>query len=119
MSDETPQDAERTAPAVPEADPKAEAGSSAEDQHVTEDQSEAPAEEPVADDKPPAKPAIPGMDLELDLVEEGTDPLNGDSEDADPYALSDEPALIAPEDETPVDEGPIAAEIKLAADARY
>jgi small subunit ribosomal protein S9 len=99
MSDETPQDEQ------PEVAPI--------EQH-------APAEEPAEVVKPAEKPAIPGMDLELDLVEEGADPLSGaDAQDVDPYALGDEPALPDPEDEKPVDEGPIAAEIKLAADARY
>jgi small subunit ribosomal protein S9 len=114
MSDETPQEA------APEETPAVEATPAAEPVAATpaeEPAAAAPAEEEA--EKPAAKPAIPGMDLELDLVEEGSDPLNAPSENDDPYALSEEPALIAPEDEKPVDEGPIAAEIKLAADARY
>jgi small subunit ribosomal protein S9 len=107
MSDETPQEEVPETPA---------------DAETPVEETPAAPEEPVVeaeDEKPAAKPAIPGMDLELDLVEEGSDPLNANAENVDPYALSEEPALIAPEDESPVDEGPIAAEIKLAADARY
>jgi small subunit ribosomal protein S9 len=123
MSDETPQDEtpeeptaaeEVQAEPTPAEDPVAEGGPVEETPAAEE-----PTAEAEADDKPAAKPAIPGMDLELDLVEEGSDPLNADPENDDPYALSEEPALIPPEDEKPVDEGPIAAEIKLAADARY
>lgn len=123
MSDETPKDAPE-----PDETPAAEETPAVEETPVAEsaagDQpADTPAEEPPAAEgdapKPAAKPAIPGMDLELDLVEEGSDPLNENAPSDDPYALSEEPALIAPEDEKPVDEGPIAAEIKLAADARY
>ena len=120
MSDETPQ--EETPEVTPEETPAAaeapvEEIPAAEPVAKESAADEAPAEDDAA--KPAAKPAIPGMDLELDLVEEGSDPLNANVESDDPYALSEEPALIAPEDEKPVDEGPIAAEIKLAADARY
>src|SRR6478609_3184890 len=116
MSDETPQDE------TPVEETPAAEETPVEETPVAEEPAAeaAPVEEPVAEEeKPAAKPAIPGMDLELDLVEEGSDPLNAGAENDDPYALSEEPALISPEDEKPVDEGPIAAEIKLAADARY
>ncbi len=73
---------------------------------------EAVAEE-LADEAPVTprvKPAIPGMDLEVDIVAEGQDPLaRGEGEDGDDAA--------ADEDET-LDE-PIVAAIELAADARY
>ena len=126
MSDETPMDeTPEEVPAVEET-PAAEETPAVEETPAAEPVAEepvaeeVPAEEPSAEEaKPAAKPAIPGMDLELDLVEEGSDPLNEKPENDDPYALSEEPALISPEDEKPVDEGPIAAEIKLAADARY
>ena len=74
---------------------------------------EAPAAE--ADEKPRAKPAIPGADLEVDIVLEGEDALN---EERDPYALDEEPAIEGEESEEVSDE-PIVAAIELAADARY
>jgi len=82
---------------------------------------EADAEAPVADaeveedeeeveETPREKPAIPGADLEVDIVEEGADPFSGDGDDSDE---SDE------EEDDLVDHGPITTTIELAADARY
>jgi small subunit ribosomal protein S9 len=78
---------------------------------------------PEPDDaQPPArvKPAVPGADLEVDIVPEGVDPLARHS--ADPYAVEDdEPEPVAedtPDDETahqPIEQ----VAIDLAAGARY
>ena len=88
----------------------------------------APAEEPAAvapepeeqvddeDDEEPAprvKPAIPGADLEVDIVAEGADPLA--REEMDEYELAE--AMAAEEDRQ--DEQPVAAVIDLASGARY
>jgi small subunit ribosomal protein S9 len=87
-----------------------------------------PADEPAAaqpepeeqiddeDDDEPAprvKPAIPGADLEVDIVAEGADPLA--REEMDEYELAE--AIAAEEDRQ--DEQPVAAVIDLAAGARY
>jgi len=84
----------------------------------------APAAEPVTaaepaadeDDDEPAtprvKPAIPGADLEVDIVAEGADPLAGLDEEAQAAAEAD-----AEQDRA--DEQPVAATIDLAAGARY
>jgi len=67
------------------------------------------------DDTPAAprvKPAIPGADLEVDIVLEGADPLAREEEEALEAA-----ALAAEEDRA--DEQPVAAVIDLAAGARY
>ena len=76
---------------------------------------EAPADEPAAeDDEEPApreKPAIPGADLEVDIVSEGSDPLAELDED--------EAAAAAAAEEDRADEQPVAATIDLAAGARY
>jgi small subunit ribosomal protein S9 len=87
-----------------------------------------PAEEPAAaapgpdeqvddeDDEEPAprvKPAIPGADLEVDIVAEGADPLA--REEMDEYELAE--AIAAEEDRQ--DEQPVAAVIDLASGARY
>jgi small subunit ribosomal protein S9 len=77
---------------------------------------EASADEP-ADDEPQApreKPAIPGADLEVDLV------LESERSD-DPYATYDEDGeLVSSDEESDVVEvQPVAATIDLAADARY
>ncbi len=61
---------------------------------------------------PRVKPAIPGADLEVDIVVEGEDPF---SHDADEY--DEDGQLIEAEDV--VDDQPITAVIDLAADARY
>ena len=77
----------------------------------------APLEEDIdaEDDEPAAprvKPAIPGADLEVDIVLEGADPLVREEEEAAEAA-----ALAAEEDRA--DEQPVAAVIDLAAGARY
>jgi small subunit ribosomal protein S9 len=75
----------------------------------------APEPETEEDDDEPAprvKPAIPGADLEVDIVAEGADPL----------AQLDEEAQAAAEAESEqdrADEQPVAATIDLAAGARY
>jgi len=92
----------------------------------------APAEEPTAaapvpeeqvddeDDEEPAprvKPAIPGADLEVDIVIDGADgSARAWSEDEDPDA---EPAASGDDEQDVVDEQPITAQIQLADDARY
>jgi small subunit ribosomal protein S9 len=84
-----------------------------------------PAPEPVAEVEeqaapaPREKPAVPGADLEVDIVPEGVDPLAGAS--ADPYADYEaaEPAT-AEELEDVVVAAPIEeVAIDLAAGARY
>jgi small subunit ribosomal protein S9 len=82
--------------------------------------SEPPAPQPVAvepeddeDDEPVVpreKPAIPGADLEVDIVLEGADPLAESDDDADGDAETEQDRA---------DEQPVAAVIDLAAGARY
>jgi small subunit ribosomal protein S9 len=65
------------------------------------------------DDEPVArreKPAIPGADLEVDIVLEGADPLAEAEEDADADAEAEQDRA---------EEQPVAAVIDLAAGARY
>ncbi len=81
---------------------------------------EAPVEEPVAevDTAPRAKPAIPGADLEVDIVLEGEGATA--REEYGEYAdESGEAEQAADGDEDIVADEPIAAVIELAADARY
>lgn len=70
------------------------------------------------DERPRVKPAIPGADLEVDIVAEGEDPLGRGAREA--YSEDGEPVEVAEEEvaEEAIDE-PIAAVIELAADARY
>ena len=82
---------------------------------------DAPAAEAAAEEAPAPreKPAVPGADLEVDIVPEGVDPLAGQS--ADPYADldGDEPAS-ADDIEDVVVAAPIEeVAIDLAAGARY
>jgi small subunit ribosomal protein S9 len=73
-------------------------------------------EEDLDDDDEPAaprvKPAIPGADLEVDIVLEGADPLAREEQEE-----LDAAAAAAEEDRA--DEQPVAAVIDLAAGARY
>ena len=73
-------------------------------------------EEDIEDDDTPAaprvKPAIPGADLEVDIVLEGSDPLAREEQEE-----LDAAAAAAEEDRA--DEQPVAAVIDLAAGARY
>jgi small subunit ribosomal protein S9 len=94
------------------------------DEDVAEAQ-DAPAEVPVADadeddgeDEPVArreKPAIPGADLEVDLVLEGEDRPG----DIYGYDEAGEPLEAPAEDSDAADSEPVVATIDLAADARY
>jgi small subunit ribosomal protein S9 len=84
--------------------------------------SPAPADEPAAveleedieDDEPAPrdKPAIPGADLEVDIVLEGADPLAREE-------AEEREAAAAAEEADRADEQPVAAVIDLASGARY
>jgi small subunit ribosomal protein S9 len=82
-----------------------------EPEAVEEEYEEAPA--------PREKPAVPGADLEVDIVPEGVDPLAGEA--VDPYAEYEvEEAAPEEEFEDVVHAAPIeAVAIDLAAGARY
>jgi small subunit ribosomal protein S9 len=81
----------------------------------------APARAAEADDAPPApreRPAVPGADLEVDIVPEGVDPLA--TGPVDPYAEYDAEEPTGKEEaEEPLPTEPIEAVIDLAAGARY
>ena len=96
--------ADETAPADP---PTAEPVAEADDTDDGEDEEEA---------APREKPAIPGMDLEVDIVREGETPLRGEGSEYDEDA---EDGADADSDEDDVASQPIAVEINLAAGARY
>jgi small subunit ribosomal protein S9 len=104
-ADEAPAAEADEAPA--EAAPVAEAAEQVEEELEDE-------EEPAA---PRVKPAIPGADLEVDIVVDGDD-RGGRvwSEDEDPDG--EEPEASGDEEDV-VDEQPITAQIQLADDARY
>lgn len=82
---------------------------------VEEEIEEAEAPEAKADKKAAKEKAIPGADLEVDIVVEGDDSSPASS--LDPFA--DDADVVVVEVEEPVADEPIAATIKLAADARY
>jgi small subunit ribosomal protein S9 len=122
MADQTPQDPQdeqEPTPAAATPEPDA-AGTPA-----PEGAAPTPAPTPEPDDveeieeepTPRVKPAIPGADLEVDIVLEGDDRAGRAwSEDDDPEAEGD--GATGDEDEV-VEEQPITAQIQLAADARY
>ena len=69
-------------------------------------------EEDYVDETPRVKPEIPGIDLEVDIVEEGADPLlRGEGEDAEEATAGDSEEIA--------DEPIAAVTIDLAAGARY
>ena len=98
----------------------------AEEPAAEEPAAEAPTERPEADEEeedaaPRVKPAVPGADLEVDIVPEGFDPL-APTEVVDPYAIEefDVVAVEPPEEDEKVEEQPITSvAIDLAAGARY
>jgi small subunit ribosomal protein S9 len=132
MADETPRDDEQ--PPVEETAAEAPVEETAPAEQAAPAEETAPAEEPVAEEAPAepvaevedvedepveqaprAKPAIPGADLEVDIVFEGEDRRSEYDEDGD-----DEDADGEPVDEDKVEDTPIAAAtIDLAAGARY
>jgi small subunit ribosomal protein S9 len=126
---EEPTPAEEPAPAAePVAEEPAPAEEPAAEPVAAEEPApaaEEPAAEPVADSDeddddeeaaPREKPAIPGMDLEVDIVREGETPLRGEGSGYDEDA---EDGTDADSDEDDVASQPIAVEINLAAGARY
>jgi len=86
----------------------------AEVEEVVEEVVEAEAEA-KADKKAPKEKVIPGADLEVDIVVDGDD--SSPESSLDPFA--DDADVVVVEVEEPVADEPIAATIKLAADARY
>ena len=113
---EVPADEER-----PHGDPLGDAATDAEPPAAEAPAAEAPAAAPEEDleedyededETPRVKPEIPGADLEVDIVEEGADPLSREEGDEFEEATPGESEEIADE--------PIAAvTIDLAAGARY
>jgi small subunit ribosomal protein S9 len=110
--------AEETAPADPPSTPAEEPVA---EEPPAEPVAETEADEDVEDDDeeeaaPREKPAIPGMDLEVDIVREGESPLRGEGSEYD----EDEDEETAGEGgDEDVTTQPIAVEIDLAAGARY
>jgi small subunit ribosomal protein S9 len=109
--------ADETAPADPPSTPAEEPAAEEPPEPVAETE----ADEDVEDDDeeeaaPREKPAIPGMDLEVDIVREGEAPLRGEGSEYD----EDEDEETAGEGgDEDVTTQPIAVEIDLAAGARY
>ncbi len=110
-----------------EAQPPAEEAPVAEEAPAAEPAAEeAPAAEPVAEEAPAedaaprVKPAIPGADLEVDIVLEGEGEGAAARDEYGEYADETADGEGAGEgDEDVVADEPIAAVIELAADARY
>jgi small subunit ribosomal protein S9 len=126
---------EDAAPAAAEEPAAAEPAAEAEEPAAAEPAAAQPAAEAAADQPPAAaedededgdddeepaprvKPEIPGADLEVDIVTEGTD-LYGRGESA--YDEDEEPEQVAEDvDELPDDQPIAAVTIDLAAGARY
>jgi small subunit ribosomal protein S9 len=142
--DEKPVEPEETPAEQPEAEapaPEAEAPQPEAEAETPEPEAEAPAEaaEPTAeevvvegdevltdeeledevDETPRVKPEIPGADLEVDIVMEGSDPLSREEAEADVYGDAEAPAATAEADEEVADQPVAQAAIDLAAGARY
>jgi small subunit ribosomal protein S9 len=125
----TPEETPAAAEEAPEAAPETEAAPAAAESGDAAEapQAEAPAApaaaaeggDDTADEAPATprvKPAIPGADLEVDIVLDGEDrPRYSEDEDPD----GEEPAATSDDEQDIVDEQPITAQIQLADDARY
>ena len=119
-ADETPAAPEETptaqeAPAdeaTPQGDPVAAAADATPAAASGGEGPEEDLEEDFVDETPRVKPEIPGADLEVDIVEEGADPLlRGEGEDAEEATAGDSEEIA--------DEPIAAVTIDLAAGARY
>ena len=109
---DTPADEPAAEAAVP-----AEEGSPADEEAPAQPVAEGEEPEEVEEDEAPReKPAIPGMDLEVDIVREGEAPLRGEGSEYD-EDMEDEAAGEGGDDDVAAQ--PIAVEIDLAAGARY
>jgi small subunit ribosomal protein S9 len=119
--DETPREEEQAAEsAAPEAAADAEEPTAAVEAEAAADAEEPTAAVEAEDDEdeeeeatPRVKPAIPGADLEVDIVEEGADPLA--ERDAEAEAIAAAEAAAEEEAQQPI----ASVAINLAADARY
>ena len=136
MADDTPRDDEQQPEEATPETPTAEEAAPAEETPAAEPVAEAPAEEAPAAEAPAAeapaaevedvedeyveetprvKPAIPGADLEVDLVFEGSEERRSEYDEDD-----DDEESTGDVDEDLVEDTPIAtATIDLAAGARY
>ena len=131
MADDTPRDDEQqpeeATPQTPAAEePQAEEAAPAEEAPAAEPVAEAPAEEAPAaevevvedeyvEETPRVKPAIPGADLEVDLVFEGSEERRSEYDED-----GDDEESTGDVDEDLVEDTPIAtATIDLGAGARY
>ncbi|WP_349260414.1 30S ribosomal protein S9 [Baekduia sp.] len=110
-ADEAPAEADAEADAAP-AEEAAEAPAAEE---APAPSAEAADDEEYEEPKPREKPAIPGADLEVDIVLESEDRPRY-SEDEDPDA---EETVAEGDEDDVVEEEPITAQIQLAEDARY
>jgi len=107
----TPVEAPGEAPS-PQGDPVADAAGASAAPEAAAPSDDEGLEEDFVDETPRVKPEIPGADLEVDIVEEGADPLlRGEGE-------GDEDATPGDSDEI-ADEPIAAVTIDLAAGARY
>jgi len=107
----TPVEAPGEAPS-PQGDPVADAAGASAAPEAAASSDDEGLEEDFVDETPRVKPEIPGADLEVDIVEEGADPLlRGEGE-------GDEDATPGDSDEI-ADEPIAAVTIDLAAGARY
>ena len=107
----TPVEAPGEAPS-PQGDPVADAAGASAAPAAPAASDDEGLEEDYVDETPRVKPEIPGIDLEVDIVEEGADPLlRGEGEDAEEATAGDSEEIA--------DEPIAAVTIDLAAGARY
>jgi small subunit ribosomal protein S9 len=112
---EPPEDSPADAPQEPVAEEATPAAPPAAAEPVAAAEPDVELDEDDDDDEPVTprvKPAIPGADLEVDIVAEGADPLAGPDEE-------EQAAIDAAAEQDRADEQPVAATIDLAAGARY
>jgi small subunit ribosomal protein S9 len=121
VAEEQPAADEQPAEAAADESPAEAAGETGGPEEASADAADAADEGEEEPATPREKPAIPGMDLEVDIVSEGEDALRGASAYGDEEDLHEaaEEQLAAADDTDVVEAQPIVSQIDLAADARY
>jgi small subunit ribosomal protein S9 len=110
--------ADAPAPAAQAPAPAAQAPAPAAQAPAPAAQAPARAQDDEGETTPRVKPAVPGADLEVDIVPEGADPFAREGE-IDPYADPEEALTDETETEEELPQTIASAAIDLAAGARY
>jgi small subunit ribosomal protein S9 len=115
IAEETPAEETPAAEAPADEAPAPDAAPEASDAPEADADAESDEDDEETEAAPRVKPSIPGMDLEVDIVTEGQDPLGRETL----YDEDGEEIIPSDDDEDLVDDQPIVANVDLSAGARY